>query len=176
MLTSERATDTLLGLETSRVGLYVDLENVVHDFMEAHDEEQALLLLTSLVHACRSLGVVISAVAVGNVRLARSLAFHLDEHGVRTFTHKGGPDAADLVLLPQIEAACATSAEIVVIASGDAIFANVARRLSGQGKQVIVVGRRGTVAKVLQEAASEVLEVTTLDEGLDELREGCRCA
>jgi hypothetical protein len=73
---------------------------------------------------------------------------------------RSGPDGADLALLDVIyDENVAGRFAHVVIASGDKLFAYAAAWLAGLGRQVSVVGRRGSVSTSLKLAAHEVIYI-----------------
>lgn len=144
----------------SRVALYIDVENLVHDLREAGDYEGATELITRLVREVERRGVAVAKVACCDASLAKRLAFGLAAVGVRTYPHHGGgTNVADQVLVDAITNGLPDSADVVVIASGDHFFADVAEGLKAKGKSVVVVAREGSLSWRLRYAANEVMSI-----------------
>lgn len=78
--------------------------------------------------------------------------------GVR-YVVRSGANGADLALLDVLTENIPARYEQVVLASGDGIFAPAVAELASAGVETTVLGRRGSVARSLQMAASHVLYV-----------------
>jgi hypothetical protein len=85
----------------------------------------------------------------------------LNWHGARRVV-RSGPNGADLALLDVLDEGVSDRFEEVVIASGDGIFTAAVSALAAGGVGTTVVGRRGTIAKSLQLAATRVLYLSDL--------------
>lgn len=87
-----------------RIAVFLDLENLLHPFLELDAVEEGLRRLRMLMEGLAAKGTLVTCVAVCNFRLARQVAVQLSGIGftVRTFTHFGGQDAADLALIDRI--------------------------------------------------------------------------
>jgi hypothetical protein len=145
-----------------RIALYMDVENLVHDLRETGDYGGANELITGLVRDVERRGVAVAKVAYCDASLARLMAFGLAEVGVRTFPHHGGgTDVADRLLVGEISHGLPDSVDVVVIASGDHYFADIARALRAKGKSVVVVAREGSLSWELRRAADEVVSIGT---------------
>ena len=143
-----------------RVALYMDVENLVHDLREAGDYEGATDLVAGLVREVERRGVAVAKVAYCDASLASRMAFGLATVGVRTFPHRGGgTDVADELLADEIANGLPDSADVVVIASGDHYFADVARALHKRGKKVVVAARAGSLSWELRGVADEVMSI-----------------
>lgn len=141
----------------ARIALYMDLENLVHDFRAAQDYDGARELVLRVVREAERRGLAIAKVACCDESLAKLLALQLGSAGVRTFAHTGdGPDIADQALVRMISTELPESADVVVIASGDHAFAGIADRLRRDGKSVVVLARQGSLSWRLREAADEI--------------------
>ena len=143
----------------ARVALYMDVENLVHDLREVGDFDGATSLVGEIVRQAELRGLAVAKVACCDPSLARRMAFGLAEAGVRTFTHGGGTDVADLRLIAEIEHGLPASADTVVIASGDHIFAEAATALRAKGKAVVVIAREGSLSAQLALAADDVVKI-----------------
>ena len=74
-----------------------------------------------------------------------------------------GHDGADLALLDvALNEGVAARFDTVVICSGDGIFAMAARYLRERGVRVVVVGRSGSISRLLRQEADTVLEIRPL--------------
>jgi hypothetical protein len=149
--------------------LYLDLENLLYQYRESGDWQGAVLCVTSLVHGLAARGTLVARVACGDRTLVAELAFELDRLGVRSHVHEGGVDGADKALLRMLSGAVPGSCGTVVIASGDHIFAAVARHLRQQGKRVEVFAARGTIS--FQELLTIEQDLSELERGLERARE-----
>jgi hypothetical protein len=149
-----------------RVALYLDLENLLHEHRQARDWDGAMVALASLVHELAARGALVARLAFGDAGLVRKLAFPLGRLGVRCHNHEGGPDGADLALLQVLEHEIPRSCGTVVIASGDHIFAPIARQLRAEGRRVEVVACAGTVSAELYASADAFTPFMTVEDGL----------
>lgn len=72
-----------------------------------------------------------------------------------------GPDGADRVLLAALETERLEARfDRIVLASGDGIFADAVAKMRGEGIEVIVVGREGSIARRLRLAVGHnVIEI-----------------
>ncbi len=85
-----------------RLAVYLDVENLVHPFRESGGWASAIQMTANLLGRLRALGTVVTALGVCDQDVWGHMAFSLAEHGVRVFTHGGGPDAADLSLVQRM--------------------------------------------------------------------------
>lgn len=136
-----------------RAALFLDVENLVHEYRERGDWAGAAVALGRVVARARETGTLVAAIASCDLEMARRLALPLRSLGVRTFVHGGGPDAADRDLLRRIESELPASCNVLVIGSGDHIFAEAAERLRRAGKRVEVVSADGRVSVRLAASA-----------------------
>lgn len=143
----------------ARIALYLDVENLIHDRRAAGDWDGAAADLLALVERVSQQGTVVAKVAACDPEAARRLAPALGRAGVRTFIHRGGQDAADRILAEHLDCAPA-SCNVVVIASGDHYFAEVAAGLRLRGKHVAVAAMYGSVSAQLYVAADEYIALT----------------
>ncbi len=139
-----------------RIAVFLDLENLLHPFLELDAVEEGLRRLRLLLEGLATQGTLVTCVAVCNFRLARLVAVQLSGIGfmVRTFTHFGGQDAADLALIDRIHNDLPPSCGTVVIGSGDGIFTSVAEELTRAGRQVQAIGVPGHTSAALRMIAS----------------------
>lgn len=138
--------------DTQRIAVFLDLENLLHPFVERGALEEGLRRLGRLLESLAERGIVVMCVAVCNFRLARLVATELIGTGVpiRTFTHQGGEDAADHALIDRIHRDLPPSCGTVVIGSGDGIFAEIATELARSGHRVETIGVPGQTAAALK--------------------------
>jgi NYN domain len=152
-----------------RIALYLDLENLLYEYRQAGDWEDAVVAVASLVHRLAARGTLVARVASGDAGIVRKLAFALDGLGIRTHVHRGGIDAADQALLRMLDHDVPMTCGTVVIASGDHVFAPSVRCLREQGKRVEVVACRGTVSAELYASADSFHEFLTIDQSMSQL-------
>ena len=73
---------------------------------------------------------------------------------------RSGKDGADLALLDAFKnKSCGDKYETILIASGDGIFSALAAELSSAGKEVIVLFGRGGIAKKLELASKQAIDL-----------------
>ena len=73
---------------------------------------------------------------------------------------RSGKDGADLALLDAFEnKSCGDKYETILIASGDGIFSSLAAQLSTAGKEVITLFGRGGLAKKLELASKQAIDL-----------------
>jgi len=143
-----------------RAAVFIDLENLVHDERQRMDWTGAERVVRALIPDVSTRAQVVLCIAVCDGRLARRLALPLADHGVRTYTHRGGPDAADWELQRRLDRDIPASCSLVVIASGDHFFAAQAARLRGSGKRVEVAARNGCISAELYVQANDFCDLT----------------
>lgn len=142
--------------DPQRIAVFLDLENLLHPFLERNAIEEGLRRLRLLLEGLATQGTLVTCVAVCNFRLARLVALQLTGIGfmIRTFTHLGGQDAADHALIDRIHQDLPSSCGTVVIGSGDGIFASVAEELTHAGRQVQAIGVPGHTSAALRMVAT----------------------
>jgi hypothetical protein len=137
--------------QAGRVAVFFDLENLAG----TPDADDAGLVrqVEQILEDLSTRGDVVSAIGYANRHLAPRIAPDLGQLGVRTFVHRGGPDAADLELITRMRAEVPESVHQVVIVSGDHIFATTAQELRARGKHVEVQAQFGKLSADLYRAA-----------------------
>lgn len=143
-----------------RAAILIDLENLVFEERQRLDWSGAIRVVRALLDQVSETATVVQCVAVCDQSLARRLALPLADHGVRTYTHRGGPDAADIALETRLERDLPASCTLVVIASGDHFFAKHAKRLRRAGKRVHVAARAGAISAELYIEANDFCDLT----------------
>lgn len=139
-----------------RIAVFLDLENLLHPFIERGALREGLRRLGRLLASLGDHGTIVMCVAVCNFRLASLVATEMAIAGVpiRTFTHPGGEDAADHALIDRIHRDLPPSCGTVAIGSGDGIFAETATELAQSGHRVEAIGVPGQTAAVLKLVAN----------------------
>lgn len=79
---------------------------------------------------------------------------------IRLVATRSGPAAADRRLLAELAGSVPPSAAHIVIASGEAVFAEPARRLAAAGRRLLVVAPAGGMARELAAAAESTVVLT----------------
>ena len=98
-----------------------------------------------------------TVVAVGNLAMAMYPQLAFDFAGARVMS-RGGINGADICLCEILaEDANAKRSRYVVIGSGDRMFAEPASKLKQNGSEILVIGRRGTIAHELLVVANQVI-------------------
>lgn len=98
-----------------------------------------------------------TVVAVGNLAMAMYPQLAFDFAGARVMS-RGGINGADICLCEILaEDANAKRSRYVVIGSGDRMFAEPASKLKQDGSEILVIGRRGTIAHELLVVANQVI-------------------
>jgi hypothetical protein len=137
------------------VAALLDVENVL--FAERRiSAAAAQTALAELMGRVRRFGELRFAVGSCDFWLARLVWPATARCGVRLFPGPIGHDRADADLLRR-GADIPPSAELVVIASGDAVFTPLARQQRDRGRTVVVAAHAGRLARCLRSAADEVL-------------------
>ncbi len=144
-----------LQVPAPRYAAYLDLENLLHEHRVIGQLEVGLARLERIIERLDGRGVSVARVAVVNASLQRELAFAASRLGIRVHSHRGGRDAADRELLELIRYERPRTCDVVVIGSGDGIFAAEAIRLRRHGIRVEVVAQRGHIAGDLYRWCSE---------------------
>lgn len=101
-----------------RFAIYLDLENLTREYWEAREWDLASRALDSLLTGFYSRGVALARVAACNAKLAGLLQGLLVNHNIETMIHSGGENAADELLLQDLEEV-PDECNVVVIGSGD---------------------------------------------------------
>lgn len=140
------------------VGVLLDLENLLHDTRLVSGDAVRAGFRT-IMDTVRSLGTARFAVGVCDWWLAKILSTDAHELGLRVFPGEIGPDRADAELIRRGERDLPPSVDLVVIGSGDHAFADLARVQHDAGRQVVVLGRPGHIARELTVVADEVLVI-----------------
>jgi hypothetical protein len=150
--------------DPARIAVFLDLENLLHPFIERGAVAEGLRRLRSLLGDVAGYGgTLVTCVAVCNFWLARLVAAELADLGVRTFTHTGGEDAADQAMIERIHRDLPPSCGTVVIGSGDGIFAPVADELVRAGRRVEAIGVPGNTSAALRLVANVFHRLTPYD-------------
>lgn len=136
-----------------RVAVFLDLENLCGGRHASTDD--LLAHAATILGAARGRATVAAAVGYCNRALASRVALPLARLGIRVFVHDGGPDAADVALIARMRAEIPRTVDTVVIASGDHIFADVARELRARGMRVEVCALAGCLSADLYRAADD---------------------
>lgn len=137
--------------QADRVAVFFDLENLAGT--PDGDDAGLVAQVEEILEDLSTRGDVVSAIGYANKHLAPRIAPELGQLGVRTFVHRGGPDAADLELITRMRTEVPPSVHQVVIVSGDHIFATTAQELRARGKHVEVQARYGSLSADLYRAA-----------------------
>jgi hypothetical protein len=145
--------------ERPQVAVILDLENVLYDARRVSGEAVRAAFV-ALMAELRMLGDVRFAVGCCDQWLAGMLAPVAQAWGVRLHPCAIGPDCADRELLRRA-ADIPRGASVLVVASGDGAFAPLVAEQSLEGRQTVVIARRGHIAMALRCAAHKVRELTT---------------
>lgn len=138
-----------------RIAVFLDLENLLHPFIEQGTVKEGLRRLGRLLEDVAAQGTLVMCVAVCNFHLARLLAAEVaGSLPIRTFTHPGGENSADHALIDRIHKDLPPSCGTVVIGSGDGIFAEAATQLARSGHRVEAIGVPGQTAAALRLAVN----------------------
>ena len=138
-----------------RVAALLDIENLLHP-QRTIGPRQVQRGLMEIGDRIRALGVPCFSIACCDWWLAKLALPAARRAGVRLFPGPPGRDRADGELLRR-DADVPASAELVVIGSGDAVFAPVATHHRLRGQRVVVIARPGSVARALLDVADAYL-------------------
>ena len=144
-------------VKAGQVGALLDLENLLHAARRMSGAA-VRAQFELVVAALRDLGDLRHAVGCADFWLAKMLAPVAPGAGVRVVPGKLGPDRADTELLRRA-ADIPASADVLVLGSGDGIFAPLVAREALAGRRTVVIGRPGSIAAALRAAAHEVIEL-----------------
>src|SRR5687767_1886797 len=111
------------GADGPRAAVALDLENLLFGYRDDGDLEGGLDVLGAALADIRRRATVVMSVGVCDRVLAQQVAVPLAAHGVRVFPHAGGVDRADLLLIDRLSNELPASCDLVVVGSGDHIFA-----------------------------------------------------
>lgn len=146
-----------------RAAIFFDLENLIYRERLAQDWVSAVALIEQALRQLEERALPVVRVAICDPGLARQLAIPLADLGIRTFTHRDGVDGADRILLERVAHDVPPGCGLIVIASGDHIFAPAARALRLAGKRVEVISRPGLISAELYRAANTYIDLTSVD-------------
>jgi hypothetical protein len=133
-------------MEMRRTAVALDLENLLGGSLSG----EALTEITQTLGLIREDHIPVALVGYCARGFQRRLAFELAPWGVRVFGHSDPrPDAADRMVLGYLEHELPSSADTVIIGSGDHIFAPAAAALMAKGLRVEVAARPGSLAASL---------------------------
>jgi hypothetical protein len=141
------------------LAVVIDLENMLHP--ERQLSGAAVRAgLTALVGHLATLGRARWVSSCCDFYLARMLCPSAALLKVRVFPGPIGKDRADRELVRRIRDVPA-SCSVLVIASGDGIFAGSAREQRARGRRVVVIARDGSLSEALRAEADEVVVLGT---------------
>ena len=152
-------------MHRTQVGAVLDLENLLHGARRISGpavREQ----FGRVVARLRDIGEVRSAVGCCDTWLARMLVPVAMPAGVRVFSGRIGKDRADVELLRRV-ADVPPSVDVLVVGSGDGIFAPLVAAQALAGRHTIVIGRSGAISASLRAAAHDVIELPVREIHLD---------
>jgi hypothetical protein len=149
--------DALMFERAERIGVALDLENLLHGFRRRGALSLGLGRLVNALQGYASRGVLVWGIACCDRSLQRQVAFELAEVPVRVFGHEDRTaNAADREILAYLAHDLPQSVSTVVIGSGDRIFVSVARGLRSQGRRVEVLASRTALSEELARVAHDV--------------------
>ena len=167
--------DTILGVKSKNVALYIDFENISISLNEQGYIVDLDVLINALKSRAGTSGQLIHIAAYAPWGQRGSLPPMLDIQGreisdevpsrlamesIDPVYSLPGKNSADLRIAKDVlaESSIPGSPEIIIIASGDRDFNDIYNTLRARGKQVIVWGVRGSTSRVLENNPSIKLE------------------
>jgi len=167
--------ESILGVKTKSVALYVDFENISISLNEQSYIVDVDLLVQALKTKAGQYGQVVHMAAYAPWGQRGSLPPMLDSLGrevsedipsrlalesIDPVFSLPGKNSADLRIAKDVlaDSTQSNSAEIFIIASGDRDFNDIYNTLRARGKQVVVWGVRGSTSRVLENNTSIRLE------------------
>jgi hypothetical protein len=143
------------------VGAVLDLENLLHE--ERRTSRAAVeAAFTAIVAELHDLGEVRFAVGCCDWWLAKVLCPVAASLGVRVHPGPLGHDRADGELLRRVDDV-PRSVDMLVVGSGDRVFAPAVGRQRAAGRSVVVLARPGRVSRALADACDIVIELPEPD-------------
>ena len=167
--------ETLLGLQSKNVAVYIDFENIAISLNEQGYVVNLDHLIERMVSRAQSYGQVVQMRAYAPWGMRGTLPPMVDHHGreilddapsrlminnIDPVFNLPGKNSADIRIARDLitDSGIPDSVEVVVVASGDRDFNDVLNTLIQRGKTVIIWGVQGSTSRQLEQNPSVTVE------------------